>query len=233
MLTAVISDIHGNLEALTRTLEVIAELKADEIICLGDVVGYGPDPDACVALIREHCKVVLLGNHDQAALNTAAAANFNDFARLAVLWTAEHLSDENKTYLSNLPYTYKRDNILFVHATPMNPEKWHYIFTYEEAQKQFMHFDENICFVGHTHFPGIYSNSPSAKKVNKDDQFIINVGSVGQPRDGNYRISFGLFDDTEWGYKHVRAEYDVMTTFNKIKNNGLPVYLAERLIQGR
>lgn len=233
MLTAVISDIHANLEALTRALEVIDELKADEIISLGDVVGYGPDPDACVALIRQRCNVVLLGNHDQAALHTDAAANFNNFAKQAVLWTAEHLSDENKTYLSNLPYTYKRDNILFVHATPMNPEKWHYIFTHEEAQKQFMHFNENICFVGHTHFPGIYSNSPLAKKINKEDQFIINVGSVGQPRDGNYRISFGLFDDVEWNYKHVRAEYDVTTTFNKIKNNGLPVYLAERLIQGR
>lgn len=233
---AIISDIHGNLEALTKALQLIDEIGVDEIICLGDVVGYGPDPDDCVNIIRERSKVVLMGNHDYAVLDTDSTENFNPVAKQAVFWTQSHLSKDNLEYLRQLPYTYTYDDILFVHSTPHEPEKWDYIFNWDDALEQFEFLKEKICFVGHTHIPQIFYPDPSmplTMNLSKEHKHIINVGSVGQPRDGDYQLSFGIFDTDQWKYEHVRSDYDVQQTSQKIRDRGLPVFLADRLLRGR
>ncbi len=236
MKIAIVSDIHGNLEALTKALELIDEIGVDEMVCLGDVVGYGPDPDDCVNIIRERSKVVLMGNHDYAVLDTDSTENFNPVAKQAVFWTQNHLSKDNLEYLRQLPYKFTSDDILFVHSTPNEPEKWDYIFNWDDALEQFEFLKEKLCFVGHTHIPQIFypdASMPLTENLRKEDKYIINVGSVGQPRDGNCQLSFGVFDTDEWRYEQVRSDYDVQQTSQKIRDRGLPVFLADRLLRGR
>lgn len=229
---AIISDIHSNLEALQKALTIIDEKKVDEIICLGDVVGYGANPNECVELIRSRCSAVVLGNHDAAALNTALAYDFNAIARRAVIWTSEQLTNENKGYLSSLPMTIQTENILFVHSSPEAPEAWDYIIDPDEASQALQNVEEQICFIGHTHVPGIYSLRGRAKHISRDEQFIVNVGSIGQPRDGNPKLSFGIFDSTTWEFELVRSEYDIQKAAEKIYAAKLPEELGNRLMYG-
>lgn len=233
MKVAILSDIHANLEALEASLEVVEQLEVDEVICLGDIVGYGPDPDACVQLVRQHCRTSLLGNHDEAIIRPDVSERFNDYARWAVQWTADHLDEQNKQWLAHLPRTSKDDNVLYVHSSPLHPEKWTYIFSRNDAVEQFTGFTETLCFVGHTHHPFIFCEDPETAEFSSDRRFIINVGSVGQPRDGNPQLCFGLFDTERWEFSHVRAPYDVRKTAEKIVASGLPSLLGERLLYGR
>jgi putative phosphoesterase len=229
---AVISDIHSNLEALHKAMSIIDEKKVDEVICLGDVVGYGASPNECVQIVRSRCSAVVLGNHDEAALETSMARDFNAIARKAVLWTAAQLTDENKLFLKSLPMAEQRDDILFVHSSPVSPEAWEYILDAEDAVSALHSFDGKICFIGHTHVPGIFSNRGRMKSITTDDQFLINVGSVGQPRDGNPKLSFGIFDSDRWEYELIRSEYDIQTAAEKIYAAKLPVELGNRLMYG-
>jgi predicted phosphodiesterase len=236
MQIAIISDIHGNLEALTKALNVIDEIHVDEIVCLGDLVGYGPDPDDCVKIIQARANIVLMGNHDYAVIDTTSTENFNPVAKQAVFWTQDHLSSDSLEYLKNLPYRHREKEILYVHSTPNDPEKWDYIFNWDDAQEQFPLFDEKLCFVGHSHIPQIFYQDlsvPMTLDLSRDYKYIINVGSIGQPRDGNYQLSFGIFDTEQWRYKPVRADYDVQLTSQKIRDRGLPSFLADRLLKGR
>lgn len=233
MRIAIISDIHGNLEALEATLLVIDQLSVDTIICLGDVVGYGPDPDPCVDLVKERCEVVLLGNHDEAVVVPEIAERFNDYARWAVEWTTDHLSAENREYLKNRPRDWVNDSIRYVHASPKSPERWTYVFHTAEAARQFEAFAERICFIGHTHHPAIFCDNPDAETFSQADRFLINVGSVGQPRDGDPRLCFGLMNTDTWEFQHVRADYSAERTAQKILDAGLPPLLGQRLIHGR
>lgn len=229
---AIISDIHSNLEALNKALSIIDEKKVDEIICLGDVVGYGANPNECVDLVRSHCSSIVLGNHDAAALNTLLAHDFNAIARKAVFWTAEQLTDESKSFLISLPLIERKQDILFVHSSPDKPEEWNYIIDVEDAVSALHHFDEKICFIGHTHVPGIFSSHGRAKVISREEQFLINVGSVGQPRDGNPMLAFGIFDSTAWEYELIRSEYDIQTAAEKIYAAKLPEELGNRLMYG-
>ncbi|MBL7958649.1 metallophosphoesterase family protein [bacterium] len=236
MRIAVISDIHANLEALTKALNVIDDQKPDEIICLGDVVGYGPDPDQCIDIVRKRSNIILMGNHDYAVTHIEATENFNPIAKEAVLWTREQISEDNLDFLSLLPYTHKLNDIYFVHSTPQEPEEWHYVFTWNDAMTQFDHFEEKVCFIGHSHVPQIYYHDTSTTmsfSLSKETKYLINVGSIGQPRDGNPRLSFGIFDTDKWYYQPHRAEYDMEVTAQKIRERGLPPFLADRLIKGR
>ncbi|KAB2881391.1 metallophosphoesterase family protein [bacterium] len=236
MRIAVISDIHANLEALTKALNVIDDQKPDEIICLGDVVGYGPDPDQCIDIVRKRSNIILMGNHDYAVTHTEATENFNPIAKEAVLWTREQISEDNLNFLSLLPYTHKLNDIYFVHSTPQEPEEWHYVFTWNDAMTQFDHFEEKVCFIGHSHVPQIYYHDTSTTmsfSLSKETKYLINVGSIGQPRDGNPRLSFGIFDTNKWYYQPYRSEYDTEATAQKIRERGLPPFLADRLIKGR
>lgn len=229
---AIISDIHSNLEALVKALSVIDDRRVDEIICLGDIVGYGANPNECVDIVRSRCSTVVLGNHDAAALETALAHDFNTIARKAVMWTSEALNETSKEYLSSVPMTASTGDLLFVHSSPHIPEAWDYIIDVNDAQSAFGHFDEKICFIGHTHVPGIFSHRGRAKAVGREEQYIVNVGSIGQPRDGNPMLAFGIFDSVRWEYELIRSEYDIQSAVDKIFSAGLPQELGYRLMYG-
>jgi predicted phosphodiesterase len=229
---AIISDIHANLEALQRTLEIIKERGVDEIICLGDIVGYGANPNECVDLVRKNCTAIILGNHDAGVLDLSTADDFNSTAKKAIIWTAEHLSAENKVFLSTLPMVVKKEQILFVHASPKSPELWNYIIDLKDVIFALRIIQEKICFFGHTHIPGIYSKRGKEKYVSSDDQYIVNVGSVGQPRDRNPMLAFGIFDSSAWTYELIRSDYPFQQAAEKIYKAGLPEELGFRLMYG-
>jgi diadenosine tetraphosphatase ApaH/serine/threonine PP2A family protein phosphatase len=229
---AIISDIHSNLEALTKALDTIKKEGVDEILFLGDVVGYGANPNECVDLVREHCSVILLGNHDLAAVDLSVAEFFTSNARTAAHWTSEQLSPKNTDFLKRLPYTAVADGARLVHSSPDQPEEWHYIISESDARRMFPYFKEAICFVGHSHVPGVFCESSFTEEVRRGERFIVNVGSIGQPRDGNPKLSFGVFDSSRWEYKNIRLEYDCETAARKIREAGLPRMLADRLFQG-
>ncbi|MDI6766390.1 MAG: metallophosphoesterase family protein [Bacteroidota bacterium] len=233
MRIAIISDIHSNLEALEKTLEIIKQKSIDEIVCLGDIVGYGANPNECLSLVKETTSHILLGNHDEAAISLKQIEDFNPYARNAVLWTTNQLTEANKEFLRSLPYKLELNGLLFTHASPFEPEEWHYILSLAEAENNFNFFQQPICFVGHSHAPVIFSEDFWAREVVRDKRFIVNVGSVGQPRDLNWRLSFGIFETGQWTYENIRSEYDVQTASDKIRNAGLPRQLAERILIGR
>ncbi len=236
MRLAILSDIHANLEALTKAMAIIDEQKPDDIICLGDVVGYGPDPNPCVDIIRDKASIILMGNHDFAVTHTEATENFNPIAKEAVFWTRDKITADNLEFLGTLPYTHRRENMYFVHSTPFEPENWHYVFTWNDAMTQFDYFEEPVCFIGHSHVPQIYYNDtdiPMSFSLSRKAKYLINVGSIGQPRDGNPKLSFGILDTDQWIYQPFRSDYDVELTAKKIRDRGLPSFLADRLIKGR
>lgn len=226
MRIAIISDIHGNREALDAVLLSIQVQGVDRIICLGDIVGYGPDPGYCLDVIMEKANTTIIGNHDHAAIGLTSTLYFNIYAKEAIEWTSEQISYRHSKYLHSLPFTISEDNVLFVHATPDHPQRWGYIFSEFEAEWCFENFTEEVCFIGHSHIPVEFQDKISDKR-------IINVGSVGQPRDEDPRSCYYIFDTKKRTGKWIRVEYPYDITAKKIKDNGLPGFLAERLLQGR
>lgn len=224
---AIISDIHGNLEALQAALNHIDTLDVDEIVCLGDVVGYGPNPNECIELVRVRCLQTVKGNHDAAAIDLMETMHMNKLAREAAIWTHDRLNPASKEYLMQLPLISKVENATLVHASPYEPEEWHYIMTNLDAEIAFRHFDTPVCFIGHSHRPGIFSKNGA-----EIEKKIINVGSVGQPRDRDPKLSFGLFDTETFEYENIRLSYSVEKTADKMFSVGLPSELAERLFYG-
>lgn len=234
MRLAIISDIHSNLEALERTFRAIDEADVDAVYCLGDVVGYNADPAACVDLVREHCEAVVLGNHDAAVARDADVSFLPADGQEAARHNRKQLSDAQRGYLADLPLIHTVDNCTFVHATPDDPTAWKRLTAYPAAQAQFDHFDTDVCFIGHTHSPAVMADSLGIFRVRPGHRYLINVGSVGQPRDGTPKLSFGLFDTEAFDYENVRLDYDVAAAARKIRTaDGLPNTLADRLEEGR
>ena len=232
MRIAVISDIHSNLQALTQALSVIDERGVDSIYCLGDIVGYGGNPNECVDLIRERCGLIVLGNHDLAALDPVNAEFFSRPGRIAIEWTHSVLNPRNVEFLSSLPYTASAEVCTLAHASPLDPEQWQYVLSLQIAKLQFPSFSTQICFIGHTHVPAVCGEDLRTFVLKKEKRFLINVGSVGQPRDGNPQLSFGLFDTEAWKYENIRVNYDIDKAALAIRSQGLPSTLAARLYQG-
>ncbi|MBL7074022.1 metallophosphoesterase family protein [candidate division KSB1 bacterium] len=224
MKLAIISDIHGNLEALQTALDLIKEEGLTGVICLGDLVGYGANPNECIEAVRDLTPHVIAGNHDWAVCGKSDISYFNVYAREAVLRHQGMVTPENMEYLKNLPLKIERDDCLFVHSTPEEPEQWNYIFSPMEAERQFGYFTQKVCFIGHSHHPGIFSLGTRR---------IINVGSVGQPRDGNPELCFGVYDNERDDFSFRRSEYDNQLAAEKIRRAGLPGFLADRLLVGR
>ena len=225
MKIAYISDIHSNLEALETALQEISRLEADRIYCLGDIVGYGADPNSCVELIREVANGAIAGNHDFAAVGLTSTEHFNSFAQAAIRWTDKRLTKDNRQYLKSLPLTLSNDSVFCVHATPIAPEKWGYIFSREDANRHLEAFDEPICFIGHSHIPALFESKDRAR-------CIVNVGSIGQPRDRDPKLSFVIFDTDTVEFERIRLEYDIQKAAAKIRKAKLPEFLAERLFLG-
>jgi predicted phosphodiesterase len=234
----IISDIHGNLEALEACLKKIDELKADKIICLGDLVDYCAQPNECIELVLEHADVIIRGNHDEAQYRLELSNGFTENARISSMLTRSIINLDFVELFKNLPQYYKENDLLFVHASPAYLPDYAYILTKESASINFGAFDEKICFIWHSHRPVIFEETESGANIvdnnelSRDKRYIINVGSTGQPRDGNPNASFGIFDTESWKYSNFRVNYDVLTASEKIKKAGLPVFLADRILKG-
>ncbi len=242
MLVAVISDIHANLEALEAVLEDIDRVGADTVICLGDVVGYGPDPNPCTEVVSKIALACVAGNHDHAALGLTDITYFNVYAREAVLWTRSVLTETARTYLRACPLQDVFKGALLVHGSPVEPEDWNYILSVGDARRAFDRFDESLCFVGHSHVPGVFDLDSrgfvdvleaTELRFEEGHRYIVNVGSVGQPRDWDPRAAYGLWDTEENTFKLRRLAYDVQATQRKILAAGLPEFLATRLAIGQ
>jgi len=246
MLYGIFSDIHANLPALEAVLQSMDSRKVDRLICLGDIVGYGPSPNECVALVKKNSDVCLLGNHDNVALKREHHFDFNIYAKAAMEWTWEHLNDDSKEYLKSRPYTATEKGFTFAHSSPMSPADWHYLADLDGALESFSYFRTPYCFIGHTHSPVIvaankddpYGEVPVISdgplyRPKKHEKVLINVGSVGQPRDRNNRACWCLADsDCSW-IEFVRVEYDIEKTQNLMRKENLPLFLIERLALGR
>jgi len=239
---AIISDIHSNFIALEQVLEKIHSEKCDKIICLGDIVGYGPFPNECIELVKKESDMVIAGNHDHAAAGILDMDYFNVFAKKAIEWTITVLKDENKKYLKTLPMYDNTTDAYFVHATPMIPERWGYILTPHQAKLNFEYMEQQICFIGHSHLPVIFSYNGKKQpdmiynteiKLKNNLKYIINVGSVGQPRDHSSQAAFGIYDTEKKIYKILRVSYDVYTIQKAMMSLDFPEFLIERLKYGR
>lgn len=237
---AIISDIHGNLEALEAVLQSIEEERIEKILCVGDIVGYGADPLKCIELVREKCSKCVCGNHDSAVIGATDIDFFNPFAKRAVLWTSEKLSETDINFLASLNLIEREDNFTMVHATLDNPKDWGYILNTFDAAANFQLQTDPLCFVAHSHVPVTYQkkdNFVSAhrfiNKIRPDSQYIVNVGSVGQPRDGDPRAGYVIYDSKQQTLRLKRLEYDISKTQKKILDAGLPEILADRLSIGR
>jgi diadenosine tetraphosphatase ApaH/serine/threonine PP2A family protein phosphatase len=242
MTALVISDVHANLEALEAVLADVAGQGYDELWFLGDIVGYGPDPNACVERVRGLSPSVwLAGNHDWAALGKLNLDAFNPEARLAAEWTGAELTAENRAFLDSLlPQGEDAARHLdFVHGSPRHP-LWEYILDAGVAAASFEAFDGPLCFFGHTHIPVAYAEGVDgvervrpqggmALALDQAARWLLNPGSVGQPRDGDPRAAYGLMDLRARTFQLQRVEYDVEAVQAKILAAGLPPRLAARL----
>lgn len=234
----VISDIHGNLEALNKVLEYIDRLEGEKrVVCLGDIVGYGPNPVECFKIVESLTDTICLGNHEDTILDTSYDYQINRHARTAIRWTRDILNEEIKEAIKRLLLQIEEDNVLYVHASPDDPMLWRYITNARNAYSSLIEMKHSLCFVGHSHIPGIYTYRALQRNSNKaaisqDDKTIVNVGSVGQPRDHSPMLSFAVFDDDNWNVEIIRLEYDYHKTMAKIEKAGLPLFLAKRLAKG-
>ena len=232
------------MEALNAV--IAAAMPFDQIWCLGDLVGYGPNPNECVAVIRRYPNLVVAGNHDWVAGGRRSALGFNPHAALAVHWTAAQLSTETQQFLFALPETLEEEDFHLVHGSPRAPTE-EYLFRSDEAQKCFPYFSSTYCLVGHTHVPCVFVAAERAslpvvtrKELKPDEplpldgrmRMIINPGSVGQPRDYNPAASFGMYDSESRTFKIHRVPYDVARTQQKMRDANLPEHLIERLTLG-
>ncbi|MEO0097835.1 MAG: metallophosphoesterase family protein [candidate division WOR-3 bacterium] len=238
----ILSDIHGNLEALEIVLEEIKKEDCNEIIFLGDIVGYGANPNECIELLRKERVVGVAGNHDYAVLNKTSIENFNPYAKAAILWTQKVLTKESLWYLDAFLLVNKSYPFHIVHSSPDDPSDWYYLFTIEDIIPQFNFFNYPVCLVGHTHMPFIVAKRNDGKieitkenkiELNPDWQYIINVGSVGQPRDKNPKACFAIYDTKKNIFEIRRVDYDIKKAADKIIKANLPSILAERLFYGQ
>jgi predicted phosphodiesterase len=243
----VISDIHANLTALQAVIDDSAKHNSgddfESVWCLGDTVGYGPDPNECVELIMGMPGVMcLIGNHDQAAIGLSPLSRFNQDARAAASWTSNVLSDESVEYLRSLPSEITIDGFTLAHGSPRQPV-WEYILDPKTAKANFQEFSTDFCLVGHTHLPLIFEqkeggNSPEpvlipwGETMQLTPRMIINPGSVGQPRDMNPRAAYAVLDLEEKTWEPRRVSYDVNQVQLRMLEKGLPEKQALRLVAG-
>ena len=238
----VFSDLHSNLEALKQFQKEIKSISYDKLICLGDIVGYGADPNPCVEWVRNNTDLIIAGNHDWGAVEKTDTSYFNPYAYDSCLWTRNQLTEENKNFLKSLPLDHEEDGVYWVHSSPFEPEAWHYVISKEEGKRYFRNFEAPICFVGHSHIPVILEQMDDGEvndyvsdiwDIAQGNRYIFNDGSLGQPRDGNPKPSFMIYDSEDKTVKVQRFKYDLRVTQDKILESGLFRYLAERLAKGR
>jgi diadenosine tetraphosphatase ApaH/serine/threonine PP2A family protein phosphatase len=243
----VISDIHANLAALEAVMADVNKraFEYDVVWCLGDLVGYGPDPNLCIDLLRTMFGVCLAGNHDKAVINELDLRTFHDSAAYVVRWTQDNLTPQNLNFLKARPASSEQGEYLLVHASPREPI-WEYITDRNVAEENFDFTPAQFCLVGHTHVPAIFvrdgrnaavhttlppTDAPFTLK--RDSRYIVNPGSVGQPRDGDPRAAYATLDTASGAWTSRRVEYDIAATQEKMRRCRFPARLIERLDYGR
>lgn len=246
MLLAIFTDIHANRQAFAACLEAARARGADRLICLGDIVGYGADPEWSVDTVMEMVAaggLAVRGNHDNAV--STASETMNAEAQAAMEWTRGRLSAEQRRFLAELPMSVGDEDRLFVHAEASSPPRWRYVQSSADAARSMIATEAQVTFCGHIHRPALYSMSATAKMTSftptanmpiqllRGRQWLAVVGSVGQPRDGDPAASFAMFDTASREITYHRVPYDVATAAARIKANGLPLWLADRLSIGR
>ena len=241
---AIVSDVHSNTEALTAVLRHAEALgPLDAVWCLGDIVGYGPEPAAVLAMLRERALVSVAGNHDLAAAGGISVDEFNAYAAQAAVWSGEQLSEAERQFLLELPLTAIAGDFTLVHGTLRQPE-WEYLLSAEQALVQFERQTTPYSLVGHSHLPFSFEEraggAPSLHMCSDGEEIplgearlILNPGSVGQPRDGDPRASYLLYDEAAATSTWHRVDYDIAATQAKMRDAGLPMWLAERLSMGK
>jgi predicted phosphodiesterase len=237
---AILGDIHANLEALTTVLDDAEKQGVTHYACTGDVIGYNADPKACLQIIRNMKCHLVQGNHDYYAGCNESMELFTPRARKSVLWTRKQLSLFERKYLRQLPMILDIENFTIVHSSLHSPHRWTYIFRNKAAEANFRNQFNQVCFFGHTHVPlafvkkdGIEKSFYETIQIRPGAQYLINVGSIGQPRDGNPRCAYAIYDLDEQTVTLRRLDYDIETAQKKIRAAGLPFRNALRLTNGR
>ncbi len=239
MKVVIISDVHSNLEALKAVIDTFPVDDVAKIISVGDTVDYGADPNECIEIVRDIADINVLGNHDAAVLSRIDTESFNENARTSDLWTKENISPSGLDYLNGLKLIGRVDNMTIVHGTLHSPEEFLYLTSAAGAMHTFNLLETKLCFVGHSHRPGIFVLR-DGKVIERDiaritledaDSYIVNVGSVGQPRDHDPRACYCVYDTEKKEIELRRVEYDVKTARDKIIKAGLPKRLGDRLLK--
>lgn len=237
---AVIADIHANLEALEVVLADSKEQNCTHYCCVGDVVGYNANPKECLDIVRSMGMPVVKGNHDEYCSSEEDLEGFNPHAAEAVNWTRKQLSPEDRQWLRDLKYVRLVASFSMVHATLDGPQRWGYVFDKLAAAASFTYQNTAICFFGHTHVPVAFvrdsvvrGGTYSKFRVEPGKKYFVNVGAVGQPRDGNPKAGYVVYDLNEGTIELRRLDYDIATTQKKIMAAGLPQRLADRLALGK
>lgn len=237
MRIAIFSDIHSNLEALEAVLEDMDKQRVDAKICLGDIVGYSANPAECLDRVATLAIPTLLGNHDQVCTSNDPLEGYNDLAKEGIAFSRKHLGKRHVEFLRGLPMTHEFDGVSYVHSSLHQPESWVYVLSYHEAALHFSAQRTGVAFCGHTHQPVIFEENRPMRaylcvrkvKLQADRHYLINVGSVGQPRDGDSRACYGIYDGVSRRFEFRRVRYDIEAAQKKILDAGLSPILAARL----
>lgn len=243
MRVAILSDIHGNLEALLAVEQAMSKNAVDKIVSLGDVIGYGADPHACLKWVRENCTIAVLGNHEDAVLDDSYLPDMNIEAAKIIHWTKKQLTAIDLQMIASWPLQYSFQQACFVHGSPHHPEKFAYLIDSFYGRLAFEAFSDQLCFFGHTHCRacGTTRDGESVRwlqiedeiKLERDWRYLINVGSVGQPRNNDPHAQWGLWDTVEQKMFFHKVDYDIEKAQKKILTADLPRHVAERLSIGR
>lgn len=237
---AIFSDIHSNLEALQAVLADMREENITRFICLGDIVGYNADPSECLKIVRDMKCPVVKGNHDHEASSDSDLLGYRDLARISMGYSRRNLSAAEKDYLRELPLLGEEEHFFIVHASLFKPEEFLYVDSPLEAAYHFMMQPSPLCFCGHTHVPQVYTKTGRVVnfqgafdfQMKRGIHYLVNVGSVGQPRDRDWRACYVIYDPAMRQVFFRRVEYDIGTTQRKIEEAGLPQALGDRLLAG-
>lgn len=228
---ALLSDIHGNLSALNNVIHVLEDEHPDLWICLGDIVGYGPFASECIDIVRERSMICVKGNHDAGVTGELTLKHFRNPNRKLIEQTKKELATDQIDWLKSLPYTSSEDEWLAVHASPEGPERWEYVESAYRARSILSNIDQNICFLGHTHKPALISDRLGSQKFERGYKYIINPGSVGQSRDGDYRASCALVDTDVFQYTNFRVEFDQEENLSALMKKGFSRKEAHHLLR--
>jgi predicted phosphodiesterase len=238
----IFSDVHSNLEALEAVIEAYKREDIDKYLCAGDVVGYAANPKECIEKAKTLAMITVAGNHDLASVDLFSTDYFNPAASKAISWTKHNLGNQDRYFLESLKLVYQNEDLTLVHGTLDNPQDFDYMLDGYTASKTFALIETRLCFIGHSHVAGIFIQDVKGRIDYREDnsigikdgfRYIVNVGSVGQPRDGNPKAAYSIYDTDNKEVKIKRVSYDMEKAKKKIFEAGLPGSLGERLLLGK